>query len=293
MVGKISGCLNYVMSSRCQFRLRRIRDTCTPCNVEHLCRFSITRVQPASNFVSLLPLYPHVMLVLFTLLYTLPLFWSFHTILGNTEIVNFVAVEENSVEIPITDPWPRLNELQNEARWELMPAPLHTAIQQVCEPLFLNDHHCPHELWVTLDMDHTTWGRFSRFTLRLSWPASYPAAFLVEVLDGKALQSQLGKTTPLGAVSSSRRVKYARIRVVDTGIATPSIGSTQLPEPVPFNLILEPLYFGLIPQSVLPVILFLVVVVVLASMTVPFINSYVNDIAQSARLEKGRNMKRE
>jgi hypothetical protein len=54
---------------------------------------------------------------------------------------------------------------------------------------------------------------------------------------------------------------------------------------VPFKLILEPLYLGLIPASVLPILFFLLPLMVLSSLAVPRIYAYLSSIADKARRE--------
>ena len=87
---------------------------------------------------------------------------------------------------------------------------------------------------------------------------------------------------------------YARIRVVDTGVLTPTrenIQSTPTPPPVPFMLIVEPLYLGVIPESVLPTLKLLVPVVVIALLLVPYVNRYLDGVAANARRQIHKGMK--
>jgi hypothetical protein len=88
------------------------------------------------------------------------------------------------------------------------------------------------------------------------------------------------------------RIKYARVRVVDTGVRAPTAEYKALllqgpikPTPVPFMLILEPLYFGIIPATVVPTIGLLVVVAIAAGLALPMVNRYMQDIAAQVRKE--------
>ena len=93
---------------------------------------------------------------------------------------------------------------------------------------------------------------------------------------------------------ATTRTKYARIRVVDIGKRTPTPeykallrkGGKIEPTPVPFMLILEPLYFGVLPATVLPTAIVLVLAtIVVARFVAPKINKYLLDVAAEARRE--------
>lgn len=87
---------------------------------------------------------------------------------------------------------PALNPSNNEQYFRIQPAPLYTPLKSVCnseasaskdesgrrpdgrtdiETLAAALHSCPHQLWTILDLDSHKWAHFSRFTLRVSWPA--------------------------------------------------------------------------------------------------------------------------
>ena len=66
--------------------------------------------------------------------------------------------------------WPIFTANASELSFKVTPAPLDTALQSICEePPVTNS--CAHQLWITLDLDDPRWRSFSKFTLRLSWPA--------------------------------------------------------------------------------------------------------------------------
>jgi hypothetical protein len=88
------------------------------------------------------------------------------------------------------------------------------------------------------------------------------------------------------------RTKYARIRVVDIGIRTPTAEYKALlrqgpikPTPVPFMLILEPLYLGVLPATVVPSVGALILVAVVAGLAVPRVNRYLQEVAAQVRQE--------
>ena len=86
------------------------------------------------------------------------------------------------------------------------------------------------------------------------------------------------------------RRTYARIRVVDTGVLTPASpagdNTTITAEPVSFIVTLEPLYFGVLPGSVVPTVIMLVVVAaVAATFVVPVVSRHLTKIAESMRVD--------
>lgn len=88
------------------------------------------------------------------------------------------------------------------------------------------------------------------------------------------------------------RTKYARVRVVDIGIRTPTaeykallLQSSIKPTPVPFMLILEPLYFGILPATLLPTVGLLILVVIVTGLAFPMVNRHLQAIAAQVREE--------
>jgi hypothetical protein len=116
----------------------------------------------------------------------------------------------------------------------------------------------------------------------------------VDVYNPNALSARLRAANQLPSglpdphITTTRR-KYARIRVVDTGVLTPTPGgllsNTTTTRPVPFNLILEPLFLGILPASVVPVLLFSLPILLLAGLAIPRAIAYLERLADSARQE--------
>lgn len=161
---------------------------------------------------------------------------------------------------------------------------------------------------MTLDLSHEDWKPYSKFTLRLSWPASvryprflrfphdlivnvkFPSDISIRIYDPQALATRLlGSEPPSGPHTPLTRRKYARIRAVDVGVlapaATPSDVSPFKPLHVPFAVVLEPLYYGVLPASVVPVIMLIVLVSITAGLGVPKINKYLQGVVVQARRE--------
>ena len=70
---------------------------------------------------------------------------------------------------------PRLSRDNPEQLFSVLPAPLGAALEDLCEPKEKETRSfkgCPHELWLELNTNDTTWASYSKFTLRISWPAS-------------------------------------------------------------------------------------------------------------------------
>lgn len=228
---------------------------------------------------------------------------------ANTEIINFKSDLQHSVDLPqaVVGNWATLNSSHNERRWAVQPAPLGTPLHEVCETDMKSTSAspvaCPHELWVTLNLDDANWRDYRAFTLRLSWAASTPADFLIELYSPETVSTLLSNqqqrqiTLPEGAPSFREgpppitRTKYARIRVVDAGVPTPQIqldrpkprSSGQVVVPIHFILILEQLYWGFLPASQLPTICFLIPVLLAAAMAVPRLLAYLDPLVLQAR----------
>ncbi|KII94249.1 hypothetical protein PLICRDRAFT_50230 [Plicaturopsis crispa FD-325 SS-3] len=233
--------------------------------------------------------------------------WAWQQALANTEIINFATVgDADQMEVrAYSSEWLKLSRHKNEGIWSIRPAPLETPWEAVCEPSSRTVDEvapCPHELWVVLDLDHEDWKSYSKFTLRVSWPASSPADFSLQVyspeelwnrLNGSSVKtaSQHGENAALG--SSPTRRKYARIRAVDIGVLTPSSTPSPPVGRVPFIILLEPLYLGILPASVLPTLLFLVPLALLAGLGVPWIYAYLERVADRAISEMERDRVRE
>ncbi|KAG6887620.1 hypothetical protein C0992_011443 [Termitomyces sp. T32_za158] len=96
--------------------------------------------------------------------------------------------------------------------------------------------------------------------------------------------SILTTQTPLS--TSHIRLRYARIRLVDIGVLTPFASSKPTsPTPIPFILALEPLYFGVLPSSIVPVLAYIFGAFIMACMIVPPLVKYFDGTASQARKE--------
>ncbi|PFH49789.1 hypothetical protein AMATHDRAFT_4554 [Amanita thiersii Skay4041] len=196
--------------------------------------------------------------------------------LANTEIVNF-AFSDSLQQLPFPAPleWPILSQQQAEHIFNVTPAPSFTA----CD---IDDHTtCPYQVWAVLNAGGATWSAYSKFTLRISWPAMFPTDFSIRLFSSQA----------------DPRTKYARIRIVFDGVFTPANNGTHpfLPyrttndeelQSVPFFLNFEPLYFGVLPASMLPVVVVLVVASLFAyKFIVPPIERFIHKLIERAKEE--------
>ncbi|KAH0837857.1 hypothetical protein J3R83DRAFT_6084 [Lanmaoa asiatica] len=279
-----------------------------------------------------------------------------HEVAANTEIINFSSSGEQTVDLPlaVVGNWSKLYSSDNERRWTLEPAALHTPLHQVCErdDKTVPSHHppfsCPHELWLLLDLDDEKWASHSTFTLRLSWPASTPADFTIAIYTPQDLLARLsepdlietgpgresthGRSSPhtsSTAHTPTTRSRYARIRVVRAGVPIPSVRSQSSPpvsipplprvpvpvpilisrpgsdatpanlavdergkETAPFVVILEPLYLGVLPATLLPTVGFLIPVVFAAVLSVPWVTAYFEPFIRQARKDLNTNKER-
>lgn len=227
---------------------------------------------------------------------------------ANTEIANFKVSEGQGLEFAFTKQWPILGSEQNELNGTLIPAALGTPLKEVCDGKHPGKRQiptaCPHEIWVVLDLAQS-WYNFSKFTARLSWPASFPASFDIEIYTTSALLSYFdlspNDVRETSAVVSQPRREYARVRVVDTGVVTPNPSAFRFPapqenihtgqRPIPFILLVEPLYLGILPSSIIPLLCYILLVLVFATFTVPKIECLFRQVANLAAKEIELGMK--
>ncbi|KAI0327649.1 hypothetical protein GY45DRAFT_1372973 [Cubamyces sp. BRFM 1775] len=218
---------------------------------------------------------------------------SARVVLANTEIVNFDASQSPDVFLAGANEWPVLSPSHALALMRVPPAPTGTPITAVCEPISSsNMGHCPHETWLAVDLDASAWLSYSKFTLRVSWPAMHPADFFIDIYSPEQLAAQLRSSLKDVPRHSSdkptlTRKKFARIRVVHSGVFTPSPGNAnRTVEPIPFNVLVEPLYLGVLPASLIPTVAFLLVVVAVAGFVVlPRVNRALFAAAEEVKAE--------
>ncbi|KAI0094990.1 hypothetical protein BDY19DRAFT_915772 [Irpex rosettiformis] len=209
---------------------------------------------------------------------------------GNTETINIVATQADDVIFSQSSSWPVFSPGSAEYLWRYKPAPLDTPLQSVCA--LRQEPPCEHEIWAILDLDSYGWESFHKFTLRISWPAFYPTDFLMETFSPQEAFAVLSQTLPGSSLPQSpppasrkTRRQYVRIRFVDTGVRVPSKRNITV-EATPFMILLEPLYFTVLPALVVPTLLFLLPVVLVASFVIaPRIHSCLRAIAEDVRLE--------
>lgn len=99
---------------------------------------------------------------------------------ANTEIRNLEATYNQAFILPesITNLIQgSLHAEENELRFNVYPARLLTPLTEVCEPESIElssivADGCPSEVWVKLELDSEAWRQYSRFTIRISWPAN-------------------------------------------------------------------------------------------------------------------------
>lgn len=243
---------------------------------------------------------------------------------ANTEIINLTPA--TSPRIPALDSvssnWPVLTPRggRNERLWSMTHTP-----QEDTEECIRKREWCEDDLWLVLDFDAEEWSVYKSFTLRVSWPASvrpersmprflfllhvplyrfpiqHPFEFHLEAYtpQGYALKaghSATWVTDPTSTHPETRNM-YARIRPVNVGVLAPwaqraislnRTGSRALKDygKVKFITILEPLRLGGVPETLLPTIAFLLLLVLIAGLAVfPRIHLYIAKIACDAQAE--------
>lgn len=138
-------------------------------------------------------------------------------------------------------------------------------------------------VWLTLGLDNPQWSSYDKFTLRASWPASHPCDVYLKISDPLHVPSQLLRNRPL----HSTRTKYAQVYAVNTGVPTPSSTGEDMTwlrlEPIPLTLVLEPLLFGVLPQSIVPVLLVMVSTIGIALVLLPYVLQYYENLLKDIR----------
>ncbi|TFK42172.1 hypothetical protein BDQ12DRAFT_599128 [Crucibulum laeve] len=206
--------------------------------------------------------------------------------LGNTEIINFAASEAPNVEV-LTAGWPILSPNNLELIMNTTALKLGTDVLSLCNsPESIHYKNiCPQALWVVLDLDSKEWSSYSKFTLRLSWPASFPLDIAMRIYTPEEVDPT---GSPAAESYHKTRRKFARILVTHTGVPIPNAGefANEKPfSPIPIVVILEPLLFGVLPESLVPTVLFIILAIAASSLTIRPINQYLKGIAAQARTE--------
>ncbi|KAF4612013.1 hypothetical protein D9613_004323 [Agrocybe pediades] len=210
--------------------------------------------------------------------------------LGDTEIVNFAAHGSQHLSLPFTHKWPILRPGASELRFNITSARSQSDItQEPCRNLenwsLDRPEACPHEIWAVLDLDQDQWKKFDKLTLRISWPAYHPTRFTMAIYDPPSLSkfSSEGSSTE----HPTTRTKYARTQLVHTGVLTPWKGSSENTSryDVSFILVLEPLHFGVLPESVIPTVLAILAAIAIALPVALRINKQLQKLAQEIRNE--------
>ncbi|RXW24578.1 hypothetical protein EST38_g1320 [Candolleomyces aberdarensis] len=213
--------------------------------------------------------------------------------LANTEIANFEVTQDRNFDIWFVRQWPSLNYTDSVLHYNLTANPLGTPRNEVnkgpCTRLYhwtpeTTPEKCLQELWIALEHDDENWLNYDKFTLRLSYSASvrvllssppsllylherkFPVKAYLKIFDASDI-APLPRPGPPRRFRNRRmnkyhvRRKFARIQLVNTGVLNPKSelaesgqDPTTLPGPVPIIVRLEPLMFGVIPQSVIPTI---------------------------------------
>ncbi|QRV88361.1 hypothetical protein RhiJN_16379 [Ceratobasidium sp. AG-Ba] len=188
---------------------------------------------------------------------------------ANTEVINFAPTRAPSVDLSgfRTSRWEKLNSEDGTRQFALPLAPYGQPWPAVCEHA-----DCQHELFIELplgDVEEVDWNWDLGYSLRVSWPASTPADFSLEIYTPMELlrllhsRISLNDTVPTAPLPQTFTT-YARIRARDAGVPAPRNHKWQIFPPlvpplstqptVHFHIILDPLLLGFLPRSALPVV---------------------------------------
>ncbi|TFK24251.1 hypothetical protein FA15DRAFT_641250 [Coprinopsis marcescibilis] len=215
--------------------------------------------------------------------------------LANTELIYFDAQEVPNPEIQFQHTWPTLDAYTSSIRWGLGANPPNTTDiaddPQPCSNVFSwtptrSAQGCLRELWVILDLDCEPWKKYNNFTLRISWPASYPVEAHVRVFEPSALTHLSTPGPPrrykTRSASSMTRQKYGRIQLVSTVVWTPEAQAIEeflkTLDAVPIIITLEPLLLGILEASQLPTVIAVVLALILGFFIARLVISHLEDV---------------
>lgn len=194
---------------------------------------------------------------------------------ADTEIVNFEASPSRDVDLTqYTASWRSLKPAIPSVV-TTTPAPRGSTFYQSCN---FTTHHCPHEVWFILDASAGT------HTVRISYAATSSVQYKIELYSPAALSTFIG-TPPAAPASPARTtLSYARVTVRRVGILTPGMAYAE-PQVVTFHIVLEQLLLGVLPQSMLPVVAAIVVVLGGVAYALPRLLKTFESLAREARFE--------
>ncbi|KAI0696023.1 hypothetical protein C8T65DRAFT_583767 [Cerioporus squamosus] len=211
---------------------------------------------------------------------------------ANTEIVNFAVSTGPDAFLPQSSAWPELLPHDSEKLVSVQPAPVDTPIATMCEPVSAASlGKCPHEQWVSIGLDDPAWMPYSKFTLRVSWPASHPADFFIDTYTPEGLAELVygdrASDYITAADQDTRRRMLARIRLVSGGVLMPAaLQKNATLQSVPFIVTVEPLLLGVLPGSVIPTVACILLVGLAARILVfPPVSRYLGSVADQVRAE--------
>lgn len=117
----------------------------------------------------------------------------------------------------------------------------------------------------------------------------YPTTISITVFNPDSLAASIGHAQS-GQTRRTRR-RYARIQTVFTGVRTPGGSGDFDPiwyHQVPMTLKLEPLYFGALPQSVIPIVCAIAAAIVLGYPVANRISEILRGLAEDIRQNESK-----
>ncbi|KAF8594153.1 hypothetical protein BDV93DRAFT_549305 [Ceratobasidium sp. AG-I] len=216
---------------------------------------------------------------------------------ANTEIINFSTVLSPDRIIDASAfnvSWNELDTQSGTRQFSLALAPYKTPWSEICA-----SNGCAHEMFFKLGTET----KVGKYSLRISWPASIPADFDMEVFTPSELHDLLSSranSTHQSHSDAQTQTTYARIRARDAGVQSPLITEESqrrqifkplipLPQDPPiviFHLILDPLIFSVLPRSVVPILGWLGGAIVLGFWAVKPVTRLLERVAMRVNLKE-------
>ncbi|KIJ54365.1 hypothetical protein M422DRAFT_241610 [Sphaerobolus stellatus SS14] len=190
----------------------------------------------------------------------------------NTEIVNFDLNHLPDLAESVSSSWGLLTPLSPSNK-----RTYHVEVPEIgCPVRSSGDQVAPADTWFGLNIPRTLSAK--RYTLRISWPATMPVNFDIQVFRVSHASD--------GAAFDQLPTPYARIKTSSAGIRSNCSGSGVLPstDTIHFDVILEPLIAGVLPESLIPTILSLFPITAIFWVLAQHIESHLRRTAREAEI---------
>ncbi|KZV69976.1 hypothetical protein PENSPDRAFT_752901 [Peniophora sp. CONT] len=208
-------------------------------------------------------------------------------ILANTEIRNIKAGLSPDADVGgWADSWPVLDSRVQET---LLALDQCSHLRDKAESV---GSGCVEDAWVMLDFDDPAWAKYDAFTVKVSNPASVPVDIEMELLPPFHLPIQRAIASATDARLPPTRRQYAHVWYTLSSTPSPLLKSDNATS-IPFNLAVEPLFLGVVPLSVVPLVATIPVLILLAHLATTYlVLPALDPVVRNARAEMAAQIKK-